>query len=92
MSETVDQINLDRIGAEFDNQMRTANPFALIKTTFADCTNGPLILALGAVGGGVRATIDRSAGSGAPGIGRPAIRLAGAGDRLGLAPRTGFGD
>src|SRR3989344_6828197 len=32
--------------------MRTANPFALIKTTFADCTNGPLILALGAVGGG----------------------------------------
>lgn len=52
MSETIQYLNEEKIGAEFDKQMQTANPFALIKTVFADFTNGPLILALGAVGGG----------------------------------------
>ena len=52
MSETINQIDWQRIGAEFDNQSKTASPFTLIKNVFTDFANGPLILGLGAVGGG----------------------------------------
>lgn len=43
---------LDSIGQEFDLQREFNNPFALMRDVFRDYKNGPLVLALGAVGGG----------------------------------------
>ncbi len=44
--------NLERIGEEFDFQDQFNNPYKLIRDTFNNFDKGPLILALGAVGGG----------------------------------------
>jgi hypothetical protein len=47
----LEQLN-NRIGEEFDWQMQERSPFKLIRNTFNDFKDGPIILALGAVGGG----------------------------------------
>ncbi len=50
-SFSFEQLN-KRISEEFDWQTQFHNPFELIRKTFNDFKDGPLVLALGAVGGG----------------------------------------
>lgn len=55
------QPRLDAIAEEFDIQREYANPFSVMKEVFGDFKKGPLVIALGAVGG-------NGAGSKAEGI------------------------
>ena len=51
VSKQIMQPRPDAIAQEYDFQREYNNPFKLMRNVFGDYKNGPVVLALGAVGG-----------------------------------------